>query len=197
MWLRTGRERRSLAAAAAAVAALAMGGCAADYVEGDTSSILLLIENIADGTPQLSDVRGTGGAIVNCQVEMTVSARPKNPISTVGPSEDVRLNRYTVTYRRADGRSQEGIDVPFAISGNTTAFVESGGTSTTTLAVDLVRHQAKLEAPLMNITGLQVVTMYADISIFGRTISGKNVTSSGSIQVTFADFADGTTTCEG
>jgi hypothetical protein len=186
-----------VAAAAAVVAALAMGGCAADYVEGDTSSILLLIENIAEGTPQLSDVRGEQGAIINCQVEMTVSARPKNPTSTVGASEDVRLNRYTVTYRRADGRSQEGIDVPFAISGNTTALVSSGGTTTTTLAVDLVRHQAKLEPPLLNIRGVQVVTMYADISVFGRTISGKNVTSSGSVQVTFADFADGTTTCEG
>ncbi len=48
----------------------------------------------------------------------------------------------------------------------------------------------------MNITGLQVVTMQADITVFGRTVSGKNVTSSGSVQVTFADFADGTETCE-
>jgi hypothetical protein len=178
------------------VAALGMGGCAADYVEGDTSSVLLIMESIADGTPQLSDVRGTGGSIVNCQIEVTLSARPKNPTGPVGPSEDIRINRYTVTYRRADGRSQEGIDVPFAISGNTTVLVEAGGTQATALAVDLVRHQAKLEAPLMNITGLQVVTMFADIAVFGRTVSGKNVTSSGSIQVTFADFADGTDTCE-
>lgn len=185
-----------MAAALAAVAALAMGGCGADYVEGDTSSVLLLINNIAGGTPQLSDVRGEQGAIINCQIELELTARPKNPTSPVGVAEDVRLNRYTVTYRRADGRSQEGIDVPFAISGNTTALVSSEGTATTTLAVDLVRHQAKLEPPLMNITGLQVVTMQADITVFGRTVSGKNVTSSGSVQVTFADFADGTETCE-
>jgi hypothetical protein len=185
-----------VAAAAAVVAALVMGGCGADYVEGDTSSILLLIDSIADGTPQLSDVRGENGAIINCQIELGISARAKNPNSPVGSAEDVRINRYTVTYRRADGRSQEGIDVPFAISGNTTVLVEAGGTQATALAVDLVRHQAKLEAPLMNITGLQVVTMFADIAVFGRTVSGKNVTSSGSIQVTFADFADGTDTCE-
>lgn len=186
-----------MAAAAAIAGALAMGGCAADYVEGDTSSILLLMENIADGTPQLSDVRGENNSIVNCQINITLTARPKNPNSPVGISEDVRINRYTVTYRRADGRSQEGIDVPFAISGNTTAFVESGGQSSTTLAVDLVRHQAKIEPPLLNITGLAIVTMYADIAVFGRTVSGKNVTTNGSIQVTFADFADGTDTCEG
>jgi hypothetical protein len=63
--------------------------------------------------------------------------------------------------------------------------------------VDLVRHQAKLEPPLMNITGLQIVTMIADISVFGTTVSGKAASASGSAQVTFADFADGTETCEG
>ena len=202
MWLRKpGRETKRWLAAfgilAAVGAALAVSGCGAAYVEGNTASVLLLIESIGEGTPQLSDVRGENGAIVNCQIELTVSARPKNPNGPVGISEDVQLNRYTVTYRRADGRSVEGIDVPFAISGNTSALVSSTGASQTQLFVDLVRHQAKLEPPLMNITGLQVVTMFADISVFGASISGKSVSARGSAQVTFADFADGTTTCEG
>ena len=102
-----------------------------------------------------------------------------------------------MSYRRADGRSVEGLDVPYRISGNTTALVPAGGGSSTTLAVDLVRHQAKLEPPLINISGLQVVTMFADVTIVGETVSGKTVSASGTAQVTFADFADGTTTCEG
>jgi hypothetical protein len=202
MWLRKpGRETKRWLAAfgilAAVGAALAVSGCGAAYVEENTASVLLLIESIAEGTPQLSDVRGENGLIVNCQIELTLSARPKNPNGPVGISEDVQLNRYTVTYRRADGRSVEGIDVPFAISGNTSALVSSSGSSATQVFVDLVRHQAKLEPPLMNITGLQVVTMFADISVFGTSISGKSVSARGSAQVTFADFADGTTTCEG
>lgn len=202
MWLRKpGRETKRWLAAfgilTAVGAALAVSGCGAAYVEENTASVLLLIDSIAEGTPQLSDVRGENGLIVNCQIELTVSARPKNPNGPVGLSEDVQLNRYTVTYRRADGRSVEGIDVPFAISGNTSALVSASGTSQTQLFVDLVRHQAKLEPPLMNITGLQVVTMFADISVFGASISGKSVSARGSAQVTFADFADGTTTCEG
>jgi hypothetical protein len=202
MWLRKpGRETNRWLAAVGILAAvgsgLALSGCGAAYVEGNTASVLLLIESIAEGSPQLSDVRGENGVIVNCQIEVSVSARAKNPNEPVGISEDVRLTRYTVTYRRADGRSVEGIDVPFAISGNTTALVQSGGGATTDLSVDLVRHQAKLEPPLMNITGLQVVTMFADISVFGTTVSGKAVSASGSAQVTFADFADGTETCEG
>jgi hypothetical protein len=202
MWLRKpGRETNRWLAAfgilGAVGAGLALSGCGAAYVEGNTASVLLLIESIAEGTPQLSDVRGENGLIVNCQIELAVSARPKNPNGPVGISEDVQLTRYTVTYRRADGRSVEGIDVPFAISGNTAAMVDSGGTGATALLVDLVRHQAKLEPPLMNITGLQVVTMIADISVFGETVSGKSVSARGSAQVTFADFADGTETCEG
>ena len=39
--------------------------------------------------------------------------------------------------------------------------------------------------------------MFADVTIYGQTMSGKTVTASGSAQITFADFADGTSTCEG
>jgi hypothetical protein len=39
--------------------------------------------------------------------------------------------------------------------------------------------------------------MFADITVFGQTVSGKNVSAAGSAQVTFADYADGTSTCEG
>lgn len=202
MWLlKAGRDRRrstaALGAALAVSAALALGGCSAAYVEGDTASVLLLIESIAEGTPLLSDVRGENGVIVNCQIDVTLTARPKNPNGPVGISEDVRVQRYSVAYRRSDGRGVQGVDVPFTISGNTTALVTAGGTSSTEIAIDLVRHQAKLEPPLSNITGLQVVTMFADVTVSGQTVSGKAVTASGSAQVTFADFADGTSTCEG
>lgn len=201
MWLQkpgrnSRRSRATLGAALAVTAALATGGCSAAYVEGDSASVLLLIESIAEGTPLLSDVRGEAGVIINCQIDVTVSARPKNPNSPVGIAEDVRVTRYSVSYRRSDGRGTQGLDVPFTIRGNLTARVESSGTTSTTVPVDLVRHQAKLEPPLSNITGLQVVTMIADITVSGQTVSGKSVTASGSAQVTFADFADGTDTCE-
>lgn len=193
----TRRSTLTLGAAFAVTAALVLSGCSAAYVEGDAASVLLLIENIAEGTPLLSDVRGTGGVIVNCQVTLKLSARPKNPNSPVGIAEDVRIQRYSVSYSRSDGRGVQGVDVPYTISGNTSTLVTSGSASTTDLAVDLVRHQAKLEPPLSNIVGLQVVTMFAQITVSGQTVSGKAVSASGSMQITFADFADGTTTCEG
>ena len=109
----------------------------------------------------------------------------------------MRIQRYSVAYRRTDGRGVQGVDVPYTISGSTTTLVAAGGTASTELAVDIVRHQAKLEPPLSNINGLDVVTMFADITVFGQTVSGKNVSAAGSAQVTFADYADGTSTCEG
>ena len=185
-------------AAVGAALALAMAGCSADYVEGDRSTVLLTIESINEGAPILSDVRGVEenpDTIVNCRTEAAVSARTKNPTQTVAPVQDVRLTRYEVSYRRSDGRGVEGVDVPYRISGNTTITVPAGG-DITTFSVDLVRHQAKLLPPLSNITGLQLVTMFADVTLTGATVSGATVSAQGSVQVTFADYADGTTTCE-
>jgi hypothetical protein len=187
-----------LGAAGAVAAALALAGCSADYVEGDRSTVLLTIEAINDGAPVLSDVRGleeNPSTIVNCLTDVAVSVRTKNPSQTAAPVQDVRLSRYEVSYRRSDGRGVQGVDVPYTISGNMTLTVPAGG-DTTSFSIDLVRHQAKLLPPLSNITGLQIVTMFADVTLNGATISGSNVSAQGSVQVTFADYGAGTTTCE-
>jgi len=195
----SGNERGWAAVMGASLAmALALSGCSADYVEGNRASVILLVDNINSGAPVLSDVRGSGDnddTIVNCLAEVGVAVRTKNPNFTPGPIDDVRLTRYEVSYRRSDGRGVEGIDVPYRISGNLTNTVPSGG-DVSSFSVDLVRHQAKIQPPLSNITGLQVVTMFADITVNGETISGRAVAATGSTQVTFADFATGTVTCE-
>ena len=202
MWFRLlSRDGRGwtmrLGAVAAAALALALAGCSAAYVENDSSTVLLVVESINEGTPILSDVRGSGDypdSIVNCQTKVTASVRMKNPNQTAAPVQDVRLTRYEVSYRRSDGRGVQGVDVPYTISGNMTVTVAAG--EKVTFPVDLVRHQAKLVPPLSNITGLQIVTMFADVRLTGATISGSNVSADGSVQVTFANFATGTTTCE-
>jgi hypothetical protein len=186
-----------IGAAVPVALALAFAGCSADYVETNASSVLLLVERINAGSPVLSDVRGgeTGNTIINCLTLVEVSARIKNPNQPASPVDDVRLTRYDVSYRRADGRAVEGVDVPYRISGNMTAVVPAGG-DLTEVVIDLVRHQAKIEPPLINMVGLQVVTMFADVTVHGATISGRAVAGQGSVQVTFADFAEGTETCE-
>jgi len=203
MWFRLlSRDGRGwtmrLGTAVGAALALAMAGCSADYVENDTSTVLLTVESINEGAPILSDVRGVDEAnpdtIVNCQTGVTVSVRTKNPNQPATPVQDVRLTRYEVSYRRSDGRGVQGVDVPYTISGNMTVTVAAG--DSVSFPVDLVRHQAKLLPPLSNITGLQIVTMFADVTLGGATISGSNVSAGGSVQVTFADYGAGTATCE-
>ena len=116
-----------------------------------------------------------------------MSVRTKNPSQPATPVQDVRLTRYEVSYRRSDGRGVQGVDVPYTHQREHDGNRRRGGDATT-FPVDLVRHQAKLLPPLSNITGLQIVTMFADVTLSGATISGSNVSAQGSVQVTFADY---------
>jgi hypothetical protein len=184
-----------LGAAAAAALALAMAGCSADYVENDQSTVLVVVTSINQGSTIASDVRADDGTITNCPVPVTVAVLLKNPSNPGSPVENVILKRYDVTFTRSDGRSVEGVDVPYRFSGAMTANVERGAEQTVTL--DLVRQQAKLEPPLSNITGLQIVEMTANVTVYGQTVSRKNVSGSGSAAIRFADYGTGTTTCEG
>ena len=127
---------------------------------------------------------------MNCQTQVDGVGPDEEPErAPSAPVQDVRLTRYEVSYRRSDGRGVQGVDVPYTISGNMTITVDRGRRRHDASPIDLVRHQAKLLPPLSNITGLQIVTMFADVTLNGATISGSNVSAQGSAQVTFADYA--------
>ncbi len=180
---------------AAAVMALALVGCSADYVEEGQATVLLILASINDGSPIASDVRGDSGEIINCSAPISLSVVMKNPNNPGGPTENVLLNRYDVAFSRSDGRGVEGLDVPYRFSEAMTATIERGAEESFT--IDLVRQQAKLEPPLSNITGLQIVEMSAHVTVYGETVSHKAVSASGAAAIRFADFATGTPTCEG
>ncbi len=175
-------------------AAVAIAGCSANYSTANSSSVLLILAAINGGAPMKSDVLKEG-SIFNDQAEIAIAVRFKNPnIDTVPqiPSA-VIIERYEVKYRRSDGKGVEGQDVPFAISGNVTAAYDVKNSGTDPLIIDVVRAQAKLEPPLRNLQnggGAIIVTMFADITLHGRTISGQPVTGTGSMQIDFADWAD-------
>ena len=180
---------------AAAVVALALVGCSADYVEQGQATVLLILASINEGRPLASDVRGDNGQIVNCTAPVTLAVVLKNPNNPGGPTENVLLNRYDVSFTRSDGRGVEGLDVPYRFSEGMAATVERG--AETTVTIDLVRQQAKLEPPLSNITGLDIVEMTAHVTVYGETVSHQAVSASGAASIRFADYGTGTTTCEG
>ena len=180
---------------ACAVLALALVGCGADYVEETDATVLLVLTAINEGSPIASDVRGENGVIVNCATTVGLQVLVKNPNNPGSPVESVVLKRYDVSFTRSDGRAVEGVDVPYRFSAPMTATIAAG--SDATFTIDLVRQQAKLEPPLSNITGLQIVEMTANVTVYGETVSRKAVSASGAASIRFADYGSGTTTCEG
>lgn len=185
-----------LGSVAAAALALALAGCSADYVEDSQAPVILRITAINGGALLESDVK-TGAAdnyVCPDAVEVGVAVRPKNPNATIVQNAgDIFLKRYEVRYARTDGRAVEGVDVPYRVSGLLTAVVVNDGNATVSLEV--VRRQAKLEPPLSQIDGAQIVTMFAEVTLFGENVVGNGVSARGQLQVNFLNVVDSNTSC--
>jgi hypothetical protein len=114
---------------------------------------------------------------------------PKDIGHAAAPStnNEVTINRFHVSYRRADGRNTPGVDVPYGFDGAVTGTVTIG--SQLTLGFEIVRHAAKLEAPL---TGLvdspTIIATLTEVTFYGQDRVGNEVTVTGSIQIDFANF---------
>jgi len=202
MWLRKlSRDANSrggalsLGAAVAVAAALAMAGCSADYVEQNEGPVLLLITSINDGAQLDSDVRSGEFSTFVCEneVDVALTVMNKNPNAPTAPASTVQLDSYEVKYSRSDGRGVEGVDVPYRITGNLAATVGVG--DDVTVPIEVVRRQAKLEPPLDNISQTTVLTVSAQVTLFGKTISDKRVSAQARFQIDFADFGDTDNAC--
>jgi hypothetical protein len=101
----------------------------------------------------------------------------------------VTITRYRVTYRRADGRNTPGVDVPHPFDGAVTFTVPLDGDVTANF--DLVRHSAKLEPPLRAlVSGETFISTITEVVFYGRDQAGNAVSVSGSLSITFGNFAD-------
>jgi len=187
-----------LGAVAAVGLLVALSGCAPDYVTDNAASVNLIIASINGGAPLDSDVRNGVNSTFVCPnlVDVSVAVRNKNPNAPAPnvPSA-VILKSYEVRYSRTDGRATEGLDVPYRITGNLTLAVDVQNSGTTTFSLEVVRRQAKVEPPLSSIFQAALLTVMADITVYGETVSGQSVSASGRLQIDFADFGDKETAC--
>jgi hypothetical protein len=126
--------------------------------------------------------------------EVTMALILKDPGQPGLPSEPSAINqvtftRYRVTFRRSDGRNAAGVDVPFPFDGASTFTVPTQGTVSGEF--EIVRHAAKLEAPLraLRTSGL-VISTIAEVVFYGRDQAGNDVQASGSITIDFSNFGD-------
>jgi hypothetical protein len=199
------------AAASAAVLAMTAAGCGEFVRESRSPSQLVITSLEAASGAEPDDMGATlrsdvatvierpdddGGDYTSFyndigQVTMRVQLRdPGTPGTTTAPStiNSVTINRYRVTYRRSDGRNTPGVDVPFPIDSAITVTV---GEDNVEAGFDIVRHSQKNEAPLTRLTtGETFISTVADVTFYGRDQAGNEVAATGSIGITFGNFAD-------
>jgi hypothetical protein len=120
---------------------------------------------------------------------VTLSLAAKDISAAPSTNNQVTITRVHVAYRRADGRAVEGVDVPYAFDGAATGTVPVG--ASLTLGFVLVRSQAKLESPLVQLqTSGVIITTIADCTFYGTDLVGNAVSVTGSIEVDFGNFGD-------
>ena len=198
--------------------AAAMAGCVPDWARNNETGIIMEIAGITgfaggqnggtEGAILFSDVR-TGGTAFNDDAVVLVNIYRKNPtVSSTSALEHIRLESYQVRYFRTDGHSVEGVDVPHRITGALNSIRLHTPTDTGEIeaeaVITVVRQQAKLEAPLLNLVGFLpastrnflvpgqgIITTVAEITVYARQVTtGEPLSATGRIQVTFADFGD-------
>jgi hypothetical protein len=158
--------------------------------EGEETSFLqsdvqTLVETTVNGVPIKVPTVFNDNAVVHLRIEQKNTQFPTVPLNAV------TMTRYRVVYRRTDGRNAPGTDVPHPIEGGltTTIYPDTEGS----VSFEVVRHQAKLEPPLKNLTGfggLGFISAIAEITLWGRDQNGNDVVATASLDVHFADFGD-------
>jgi hypothetical protein len=102
-------------------------------------------------------------------------------------NQSITVNRYRVRFVRADGRNTPGVDVPYGFDGAFTMTVTNESQAT----FELVRHVAKAEAPLGALANnFTVISTVAEITFYGRDLTGHEVSVVGHLTVDFGNFAD-------
>jgi hypothetical protein len=165
--------------------AAASGAQDAEFSAFLLSDVITLVED-ADGNRIPTIFNDPGQVTMHLVLkDPGVPGIPSAPTSL----NEVTLSRYRVEYRRADGRNAPGVDVPFPIDGAITATIPAEGN--VTFGFNLVRHNAKREAPLLALVSQpQNISTLADVTFYGRDQAGNEISVTGTIQVEFGNFGD-------
>ncbi len=114
-------------------------------------------------------------------------AGPPGAPAQPSPNQSITVDRYRVRFLRADGRNTPGVDVPYGFDGAFTVTVAGA----TDAGFTLVRHIAKEEAPLAALArNRAIISCIAEITFFGRDLTGHEVSVTGRINVEFGNFGD-------
>ena len=190
--------------------ALVGSGCGSDLLRTGRSPVYLTITNFAltngatgnTASNLLSDVQTLVEQQINGQTvkvptifndtaTATLRVVAKDPKIETTDMNAITVTRYRIVFRRADGRSTPGVDVPYGWDGGVSVTIPAGGEAA--VPFDIVRHSSKSEPPLANLVnngGVQFIYAIAEITFFGRDQNGNEITTTGLVDVAFSDFGD-------
>jgi hypothetical protein len=183
------------------IAALTLAAAASsctDAVRQGTGGSFLIVNTLLASSGEEDEFGGvlqsdvdTGGGVISDAGQVTFSLGLKDPGRATAPTQNlaITVDRYRVRYMRADGRNREGVDVPYSFDGAFTLTVRPAETVSSEFTI--VRHLAKLEAPLGALTfnGV-IISTIAEITFFGRDLTGHEVSVTARIGIDFGNFAD-------
>ncbi len=163
------------------------GGSATTFTSNLLSDVQVLVDVTTNG------VTVQQPTLFNDIGRASIRAEMKNTITPTTPTamHSITINRYRVRFRRTDGRNTEGVDVPYGFDGATTVTIPIG--TAAQINFDLVRHQAKLERPLITLVGVRgllFISTIAEVTFYGQDQAGNAISITGSIDVQFGDFGD-------
>jgi len=175
-------------------------------IEDETQSATMLIVNNITGY----DIEGneanflqsdvlkvdetTGNTYVTAdKAKATLSAQLLQPNAPLGASQynSILVTRYVVSYIRTDGKSTEGVDVPYSFEGSLSTLVEVG--QSVEISFIVVRAAAKLEPPLLNLAEGRAegtLNVTAKIDFYGHDLANRKVKATGYLTIVFANYID-------
>ena len=186
-----GRVRLAVMLAVAVLGAVVLSSCSETVRTGEGSSYLV-ITNMTGGpqndTTVESDVVSDTGSIFTDTGTATFQLSMKDVLNQPTANNAITLTQYRVEYIRSDGHNVPGVDVPYSFTSGVSATIASSGS----VGFTLVRTQAKEEAPLKALRdngGQHAISVIARITFYGHDQTGREVSVSGNLDVTFADWA--------
>jgi hypothetical protein len=185
------------------VLAAAVSSCGDQAREGTASSYLIIASlEAASGANSTTFGSGLASDVITvkdniatyfsdpARASFKLGLKDPGPASSpVSPTQNnwITVTQYHVQYVRSDGHNIEGVDVPYAFDGGLAATVSAD----TTVGFTLVRNQAKQEAPLQALQSNPIViSTIARVTFYGHDQTGREVSVTGNIDVSFANFGD-------
>lgn len=163
-----------------AALALLAASCGGNSTLDDTESAVVLTVEVELYNPEI-DICGTAGVDVSIE-KLNVFSNPKDPGGTLSTNSDVNLERWVITPSRSDGGTTASPE--WAIDQG--VFVAAGGEANLE-NWRVYPAEYFLELPLSNLlpenggvdpeTGQRNIRQTLRLEIFGRTVSGKSVST--------------------